>query len=699
MRVLGAALIVLCSCRWGFESYVRPDAANPGPWRAVAIGSDAFDRAVAAAIDIDGRLWTWGNRRPIHLLGEATDWTKVAAGFDHACALRADGELWCWGHGEFGQLGTGALEAAEVVEPQRIGTARWIEIQASESVSCGIQVDGSLWCWGGADGLLGFDAVDNAPSPVQVGTQTGWHGLEMGSQAACAIDAENQVWCWGDNTSGFLGTGAATLQVAPALSTHAVGWRTLALGDEHFCGIDNSNRLWCVGEDAEGQLGDGRFELAEDPAQIAGQWRAIDAGAAHTCAIDLSNQGLCWGRNRSGALGDTTAPRHGVPVPSLGGHLVSAVSTSGDTTAWLTDDAHIAMIGSGTGGVLGDGPIDSTDLAPVEAMRWSSLALGVSHACGIAENGHVLCWGRSDDGQLADPSEFDRASPVEVLAEPSSTVSASRDYGLALDLNGHLWGWGDVPGLGASSPRQLDGAAWSHLGTSWSFACAIGPSGQLACMGSNTFGELGDGTTTGRSTLTPVAGALAARQWRKVALSLTFACALDTVGEIWCWGSNSAGGLGRGNISNGPHVAGQRIGGGQTYSDLGSLGDGTCALRNDGAVECWGYLLGGVQPTPQVIPGLTGVRMGTGTQHVCAIDAAGTMRCQGAPHSLMPPLTTATAIPGIWAEYIGGSRFGCARTGPSLDLGTPLHCWGSGRNGLYGDGRAWALSPRFVLLP
>ena len=96
--------------------------AIPGQWRQLTAG-DRFTCAIA----IDSTLWCWGEnvsgqlgdgtyRRQLSpvKIGTRSDWTRVAAGRDHACAL-AGTSLWCWGENNEGELGTNTAWRAELV--------------------------------------------------------------------------------------------------------------------------------------------------------------------------------------------------------------------------------------------------------------------------------------------------------------------------------------------------------------------------------------------------------------------------------------------------------------------------------------------------------------------------------------------------------------------------------------------------------
>ncbi|HEX7918339.1 MAG TPA: hypothetical protein VF454_03000, partial [Gemmatimonadales bacterium] len=64
------------------------------------------------------------------------------------------------------------------------------------------------------------------------------------------------------------------------------------------------------------------------------------------------------------------------------------------------------------------------------------------------------------------------------------------------------------------------------------------------------------------------------------------ACALLTSGAAYCWGSNSAGQLGRAGASSATPVA---VAGGFVFSTLSAGAEHTCGLElGTGAVGCWG---------------------------------------------------------------------------------------------------------------
>ncbi len=169
------------------------------------------------------------------------DVVQIAAGDDHACALRSDGTAACWGSREHGQLGDGRtsswLSSGQAVVVQGLSNAA--SIVAGHAFTCARLRDGTVTCWGRNQlGQLGngTDVESSTPSPVP-----GLSGVEQiaaGAMHVCARHRDGTVQCWGENGMGELGVGVpprrspSPLPVAlpdPAIGLEAGGTKTCAL--------------------------------------------------------------------------------------------------------------------------------------------------------------------------------------------------------------------------------------------------------------------------------------------------------------------------------------------------------------------------------------------------------------------------------------------------------------------------------------
>jgi alpha-tubulin suppressor-like RCC1 family protein len=78
------------------------------------------------------------------------------------------------------------------------------------------------------------------------------------------------------------------------------------------------------------------------------------------------------------------------------------------------------------------------------------------------------------------------------------------------------------------------------------WACGVTMAGRGFCWGSNSVGNLGDGTTLGRLKPRPIAGGLTLEQ---VSGRHDSGCAVTADQRAYCWGANSGGQLGDGTTS------------------------------------------------------------------------------------------------------------------------------------------------------
>ena len=343
--------------------------------------------------------------------------------------------------------------------------------------------------------------------------------VAAGTYHSCLLTDTGGVKCWGDNDYGELGDGTYTDRSSPVDVTGlASGVTALAPGREFTCALTSGGAVMCWGHNRYGNLGDGTigtYSSRSTPGIVAGLAsgsEAVVAGDRHTCAVTSGGGVKCWGSNSYGQLGDGTTTERTTPVDVSGlasGAVALAVGRTGFHTCALTGSGGVKCWGSNSNGQLGDGT--TTDrLTPVDVSGLASgvvaLAAGNSHTCALTSGGGVKCWGSNGYGQLGDGTATQRLTPVDVTGLTSGAV------GIADSASNHT--------------------------------CALTSGGGVKCWGLNSSGQLGDGTTTQRST--PVAVVGLAGAVIGVTDGGTHACAVSTDGGVQCWGSNAFGQLGDG---------------------------------------------------------------------------------------------------------------------------------------------------------
>jgi len=117
--------------------------------------------------------------------------------------------------------------------------------------------------------------------------------------------------------------------------------------------------------------------------------------------------------------------------------------------------------------------------------------------------------------------------------------------------------------------------------------CAVA-SGQAYCWGSNSTGQLGDGSTNLRSTPVLVDTSTMSGTVSYIATGIAHTCAVAS-GQAYCWGVASSGQLGNGQTvgyRNTP-VAADTSNMSSTLSSISTGNNHTCAVAS-GQAYCWG---------------------------------------------------------------------------------------------------------------
>src|SRR5208283_5458147 len=81
--------------------------------------------------------------------------------------------------------------------------------------------------------------------------------------------------------------------------------------------------------------------------------------------------------------------------------------------------------------------------------------------------------------------------------------------------------------------------------------CLLKSDGTVWCWGSNTYGQVGDGTTTTRTT--PVQVTALGNGNAQISGNGYTNCARTSGGAVWCWGYNATGQLSNGTTSFTPN--------------------------------------------------------------------------------------------------------------------------------------------------
>ena len=209
--------------------------------------------------------------------------------------------------------------------------------------------------------------------------------------------------------------------------------------------------------------------------------------------------------------------------------------------------------------------------------------------------GPLYSWGAGAQGMTGQGDTINRSSPVQIGSLTNwSDVTPGFLYAHAQKADGTLWAWGanayGVFGTGnnvyASSPVQVGAlTTWSqvaHGPTSW-FSAALKTDGSLWTWGIGNNSQLGDGSSTSRSSPVQV-GALT--DWAKIEVGAYFCAAIKTDGTLWTWGIYNVGALGQNNAVT--YNSPVQVGALTTWLDIACGNYHTIARKTDGTIWTWG---------------------------------------------------------------------------------------------------------------
>lgn len=320
------------------------------------------------------------------------------------------------------------------------------------------------------------------------------------------IRPDATVWRWGYNT----GTGQNDLfPVAVSGLSNAIA---VAAGKSHVLVLKGDGSVWSMGVNNVGQLGDGTTTNRATPVQVStlANIVAIAAGGDHSVALRNDGVVFAWGLNADGQLGDGTTTNRTSPVQTSTLSSVAVIAAGRTHTLAAKTDGSAWSWGNNGSGKLGDGTSTSRT-APVQVSGLSgviALAGGTNHSLAVKSNGSVWAWGENSAGQLGDGTTTTRTTAVQTSTLTGATlVRAGLNFSLARKSDGSAWGWGtgSMLGLGGVgnqyNPVTITGlSAVVDLAASWLNGAAVLQNGSARLWGANGKGQIGDGTTTARST-------------------------------------------------------------------------------------------------------------------------------------------------------------------------------------------------------
>ena len=263
--------------------------------------------------------------------------------------------------------------------------------------------------------------------------------------------------------------------------------------------------------------------------------------------------------------------------------------------------------------------------------------------------------------------------------------------------------------------------------------CALLSDASVKCWGRNDNGQLGLGDKQHRGDGASEMGAnlpalaLGTNKTAKaIAAGVAHACAILNDNTVKCWGNNSYGQLGLGNLDNrgddpnemGDSLPAVSLGAGKTAMALAAGEFHTCALLSDGSVKCWGRnangqlgqgdksnrggapnQMGDSLPAVALGTGKTAKALAAGDARTCVLLNGDTVKCWGlnayGQLGLGDVLSRGDG-PNQMGDSLSAVALGTGKTAKALAAGAihtcallnddTVKCWGNNDSGRLGLG-------------
>ncbi|HEX7049199.1 MAG TPA: hypothetical protein VF188_03220 [Longimicrobiales bacterium] len=345
-----------------------------------------------------------------------TEWASVTVGFETVCAITAGGETYCWGNDYYGAVADGARRAwTGVYSPVRVmGGQEFSSVALGLFHVCALTPAGTAYCWGDAGAMIGLAGHESINEPRRVDFDRPFNRLAAGRNYNCGLAAGGTAYCWGVVSFGELGDGVLGLHTRrhPYPVKTELRFVDIRPGGPRTCALTTAGRAYCWGAGSFGELGNGSRQTYAVPVAVSGDhiFEGI-TGRGHTCGRDTAGTVHCWGSNKwhqIGMDGDLyTTPVELPPEEQFQRVIAGTVTTCGLNAAGTAYCWGLDRYGNlGAGGPapqrcdIDQFPCSDEPLEIAGGLRFQSLSLGLKTSCGVTVDHALYCWGSNLSGQL-----------------------------------------------------------------------------------------------------------------------------------------------------------------------------------------------------------------------------------------------------------------------------------------------------------
>jgi hypothetical protein len=450
-------------------------------------------------------------------IGTNNDWSSISAGDYHSLALKTDGTLWAWGYNHDGELGNGTTN--DEWSPVQISSDTWKAVSAGSLHNMAVKNDGTLWGWGANQaGQIGDGTNINRPSPVHINFQTytitaaaGSGGMISPSGPVTVIHGSSQAFtimpdtgyhiasvtgCGGILSGNTYTTGAITadcmVTAAFAINTYTVTPSAGANGAISPATVQTVNYGSTVPFTITSNTG---YHIAS----VTGCGGTLSGNTYTTGAITAN----CT-VTASFAINTYTITT--IITGGSGGTITPSSPTVNYGSSWTF------TITPNTGYRITDVRVDGVSQGAINSYTFTNITSNHTLEASFAINTYTLVIAKDGTGTgtiTSTPAGITCGSDCSEAYLQGASVTLSATAALGSSFIG--WSGGGCSGTGSctvtlnsditvTAEFTMISTAVRAISAGTGYTLAIGGDGALWTWGQNDYGQLGDGTTTNKST-------------------------------------------------------------------------------------------------------------------------------------------------------------------------------------------------------